>query len=90
MMGGQGMSQGGRHNMDMLNQMMGEMQQMKGQGHMTPAHQEQLQDMMNQLGQMKQQMGGAMTPQMEQQHHQRLQEMRQRLNTMKKQGEHPR
>jgi len=41
---------------------------------------------MNQLGQMKQQMGGSMTPQMEQQHQQQLQEMQQRFNTIKKQG----
>jgi hypothetical protein len=34
---------------------------------MTPAQQKQVQDMMNQLGQMKQEMGGSMTPQMEQQ-----------------------
>jgi len=85
---GSGQHMMGQQNRDMMNHMMGEMQKMMGQGHMTPAHQKQMQGMMNQLDQMKQQMGGSMTPQMEQQHQQRLQGMQQQLNTIKKQGEH--
>jgi thiamine kinase-like enzyme len=75
-----------QRNTDMTNQMMDEMRQMMGQGHMTPAQQERMQGMINQLGQMKQQMG--MSQQMEQEYQRRLQEMQQRLNTVKKQGEH--
>ena len=56
MMGGQGMSQCAMGNMDMMNQMMGEMQQTMTQGQMTPAQHQQMQDMMDQMGQMKQQM----------------------------------
>jgi len=88
MMGGQGMSQCGMENMDMMNSMMGEMHQMMGQGHMTPEQHKQMQDMMNRMDRMKQQMAGPQNPQVEQQQRQQLQEMRQRLNTIKKQGEH--
>jgi hypothetical protein len=89
MMGGQGMSQCAMGNMDMMNQMTGEMQQMMSQGQMTPGQHQQMMDMMNQMGQMKQQMGGSMTPQMEQQQQQKLQDMQQRWNTMKTQLQKP-
>jgi len=84
-MGGPGMSQCGMQNMDMMNQMTGEMNQMMSQAHMTAAQHQEIMGMMSQMGQMKQQMRGSMTPQMEQQQHQQLMEMQQRWNTMKSQ-----
>jgi hypothetical protein len=84
-MGGPGMSQCGMQNMDMINQMTGEMNQMMAQGHMTAAQHEEMKGMMSQMGQMKQQLSASMTPQMEQQQHQQLMEMQQRWNTIKSQ-----
>lgn len=81
-MGGQGMGQCGTQNLDMINQMTGEMNQMMSQGNMTAAQHHEMMGMMNQLGQMRQQMGGYMTPEMEQQH-QQLMDMQQRWNTLK-------
>jgi hypothetical protein len=88
MMGGQGMSQCAMGNMDMMNQMTGEMQQMMSQGQMTPGQHQQMMDMVNQMGQMKQQMAGPQNPQMEQLQQKKLQTMQQRLNTLKGQVEH--
>lgn len=87
MMGGQGMSQCGMENRDMMNQMMDEVHQMMGQSHWTDQQQEQMQDVMNQMGQMRQQMAGSQNPQVEQRQRKQLQEMRHRLDNLKMQGE---
>ncbi|MDP3181480.1 MAG: hypothetical protein Q8M54_01530, partial [Desulfobaccales bacterium] len=60
MMGqGQGMmDQGMAGNLGIMSNMMRDMQQMMGQGQMSPEHQRQMLDLMNQMGGMMQEMCG--------------------------------
>jgi hypothetical protein len=86
MMGGQGMmGQGMMSNMSMMSNMMGQMQQMWGQGHMTPQQQKQMWEIMNQMGGVMQQMGGPQGAKMQARHQGQLHRMQRRLEELKAQ-----
>lgn len=81
------MGHGMRDNFGMMQNNMGRMYGMMGQGYMSPEHYNQMMGMMGQMGGM---MRGMSSPyynqEMEQGHRQQLEEMHRNLNAMEKQG----
>jgi mono/diheme cytochrome c family protein len=91
MMGGYGaMGPGRQRNFGMMSQNLNQMNQMMGQGDMSPENYHGMMGMMGQMGGMMHEMGGPnYTPEMEQRHRQQLQGMQQGLNAMQKEGTAP-
>jgi hypothetical protein len=72
-------------NKNTMNKMMGDMNQLRDHGSLTPEHQEEMQRMMDQLGEMRQQMGTPHGAYMQDYHQRRLLDMQQRLDVIKRQ-----
>jgi hypothetical protein len=74
-----------RGNAETMNEMMRDMNQLRGKGSLTPEHQREMQQMMDQLGDMRQQMRSSQGADMQVQHQRQLREMQQHLNSIKSQ-----
>ena len=72
-------------NKNTMNEMMRDMNQLRDHGSLTPEHQEEMQQMMDQLGDMRQQMGTPQGVYMQDYHQRRLRDMQQRLDAIKRQ-----
>jgi hypothetical protein len=68
-----------------MNEMMRDINQLRDHGSLTPEHQEEMQQMMHQLGDMRQQMGTPQGVYMRDYHQRRLRDMQQRLDAIKRQ-----
>ena len=74
-------------NKNTMNEMMRDMNQLRDHGSLTPEHQEEMQQMMDQLGDMRQQMGTPQGVYMKDYHQRRLRDMQQRLDAIKRQSQ---
>lgn len=75
------------HSMGMMSEIMKDINQLTREGGLTPEQQQEISDMMNQMGKMMRQMHTPQGRQVEEEQHRQLTKMQKRLKAMKKQVE---
>lgn len=73
------------HSMGMMSEIMKDMDQMRREGRMTPEQQQEISDMMNQMGYMMRQMSTTQPRHVEEDQHRKLKKMQERLKILKRQ-----